>query len=518
MLYVQKSTDQGKKRPLGELMPPLLILTQKCDVTAPICQKCAKSGRICIETRAAKQSSFEIHIENAYVSTNTRRPRGPRSQFTTLRPRVDMQSRALLYFLERHVKPVESISAEIPMLSGHLADCISAWRDSGNSNDMVDLGLTALALAIFSRTQHCTSAAIEANARYSRLLKLVHRQISEIRICPSDQKSVDASLLTALIMNRYEHSIHSTTYYNSINPMDLQTIWSHFDGATAILKAWRDSPNQSPPSRIIKGTRRSILWASVLRGREVPDWLFCGSLFGEDECVEVLFDHVVVRLAYMRHTLVKLKSLSGYSVEEMEKWHICAQEMDTALNIGQSRLPVGWICERHVLPSSGSFPNSSFYSPIVYSYKNLGHAALWSQFSATKMLISCTRLKILDLLRPHQPDNTAYKQQRSDCVAELRSMADFLASSIPFCYERFAVRNSNYPSEASYVNNRDLEERKPHLSALLLWPLAVAAKVEGIDILQQEWFRSQLVKVGRMMGNGVIESTDNCPIMAMILQ
>ena len=73
---------------------------------------------------------------------------------------------------------------------------------------MVDLAISAVALAIFSRTQQHPPAAREAFLRYGRLLRVAQEQITQVEILRCDEKGFDKFLLTIVLMAWYETAMH----------------------------------------------------------------------------------------------------------------------------------------------------------------------------------------------------------------------------------------------------------------------------------------------------------------------
>lgn len=44
---------------------------------------------------------------------------------------------------------------------------------------------------------------------------------------------------------------------------------------------------------------------------------------------------------------------------------------------------------------------------------------------------------------------------------------------------------------------------------IIVWPLSVVSGLKGVDEEQQPWFRSELARLGRILGDGVIESAES---------
>jgi hypothetical protein len=86
-------------------------------------------------------------------------------------------------------------------------------------------------------------------------------------------------------------------------------------------------------------------------------------------------------------------------------------------------------------------------------------------------------------------------------------MADSLASTIPFSLGRVMVDNvhddisQNSKPAITFID----DEIRPALALLTVWPLSVASNLDDIDPRQQLWFCSELARLGRVLGDGVLE-------------
>jgi hypothetical protein len=148
-----------------------------------VCHRCAKSNRICLKARTANDK-FLIHIENQYASGTVKRPRGPRS---TLAPalNVDLQTRALVYYLNYHLQT----PPEVQKLLGSVQDCVYEWAVV-SKYAIIELAISSMALAVFSRTQRHPPAAAEAGAKYDQLLRSARIVIPETFSRPPQHSEV----------------------------------------------------------------------------------------------------------------------------------------------------------------------------------------------------------------------------------------------------------------------------------------------------------------------------------------
>ena len=395
---------------------------------------------------------------------------------------------------------------DLPSVSAGLSECISTWKISGGTCPMVDLALSSMALAVYSRTQQHPPAALEASSKYICLLRVAQRQIAQVGISTLNERDIDACLLAVFLMGRYE----GTTYRPGSNPREpfsLLPIWSHHNGAMAILKVWYDSPSHIPATVIVKQTRRGLIRSYLLRTLPLSDWILDGSCFGE-RGLELDYDRVFVRAVNLHYASANLQK-NDLLIKKTEELSNEAQALDKAVQDWVTQFPVTWSYQRHVLVDRDHWPRKNFYSSTVYIYSRPGNAAVWNQYFTMRMLINSIHLRILEMNHPGLTTYSTYEQQRQEYNTQLKAMAENLASSIPFCLERFKTVNNPNPTagQTSIALNTD-EEIKPYLAVLAIWPLTVASSLKGIDTTQRLWFKSQLARLGRATGEGVLECTE----------
>ncbi|KFY06749.1 hypothetical protein V492_07780 [Pseudogymnoascus sp. VKM F-4246] len=476
----------------------------KCDETKPTCQRCTKSRRVCLERNDTKEATFSIHLENRYASGKTKRPRGPRSSLTVIRPEFDLPSRAVAYYLNYYLHAL----AALPTVSACMSDCLIAWKVSRRECSMVDLAVSSLALAIFSRTQQHPPAAREAFLRYNRLLRVAQEEITRKGVLTCDEQGIDECLLAVVLMSRYETTMHRPANLTSKDSFSSFHSWSHNDGAMAILKVWHDKLSHNAPSSIIKQARRGMIRSALLRNRPLPDWMRDGSRFGENN-MALGFDGILVRIVNLRHAFRSLKQTKDLLRAEAEELNNAARELDEACQEWTAQIPGAWSYQPHSITEPNSGPTRDFYSSTVYVYAQPGYAAVWIQYFAARMLINSTRLRLLQLCCPSQFLDSTYQQQRRDCTSYLKAMADSLASTIPFSLGRIMADNTKDQGSRNSKPAITLVEGeiRPALALLTVWPLSVASSLDDVDPGQQLWFRSELASLGRVLGDGVLECT-----------
>ncbi|RFU29749.1 hypothetical protein B7463_g6605, partial [Scytalidium lignicola] len=471
-----------------------------CDETKPICQRCTKSRRICVETIAAKQAVFSIHVENNYASGKSKRPRGPRSSLTLMSPHFDLQTRALAYYLQYHLQT--SPDKTVPIILGGLSESVYSWKISGGTSHMVDLALSSMALSIYSRTQRNALAATEASLSYYRLLQVVREQIVQVEIQTLNEQNIDACLLAIFLMGRYEAAKHRPDPNSEISYRSSRS-WYHHNGAMAILKVWNDNLSHNTPTTIIKQTRRGLVRSALLRNLPLPTWLLNGSRFGEHG-IELEYDCIFVRIVKLHYSLSCLQQKNYLQTAKVEELNNEAQDLDKALRDWATQISSTSSCQQHIVAEPGPWPKRHFYSSTVYSYSSPWYAAVWTQYFAIRMLVNSTRLKTLELNSTNPLNKSTYEQQRLECLILLNEMSDNLASSIPFSLERLKTVNQSGTIRQSSIKLND-DEIKPYLIHWVVWQLTIVSSIEAIDHKHQLWFKSELASLGRIIGDGILE-------------
>ncbi|TVY82917.1 hypothetical protein LSUE1_G002269 [Lachnellula suecica] len=181
-----------------------------------------------------------------------------------------------------------------------------------------------------------------------------------------------------------------------------------------------------------------------------------------------------------------------------------ARNIEEALDNWSAQFPDEWSSWEHTLSCPYPLPSKDFYSSVVFNYSTPAYAAPWNTYYATKMLINSTRLKIFTFLHPDS-GLPACKQR---CISHIKNMANHLASSLPFCLQKFKIVDAPTSSSNEFLMLNTYEEIKPYMAGLTVWPLGIASGLRDVDCEQRAWFRDTLTRLGKMTGDQVIESVD----------
>lgn len=470
--------------------------------------------------KADGNSCPDFISENSYASGQKKRPRGPRSYVSNTvhesgslvrQPTFDLETRAVTYYRNCHLDSpfeVHDISKNI------MDDTLQMWKSKADS-PVMKLAISSIALAVFSRTQQHPPAALKASKRYQEVLQLAQSTMASMV-----DSNVETYLIAVCVMGRYEDAIHCAPRNVSRETRFTDTLQSisHHDGAMAILKIWRKQLSHNQPATdIIKHTRRGCIKSAIMRNHALPDWLQDGSVFGE-RGLELDFDRIVVQIADIRQVLNAVHHRESTFLRRTphnlrtigEALNEDARKIDEALQEWRRKFPSSWSYQRHNLPLSHAFPTADFFSPMVYSFSCVADVGVWIQYFIMRMLVDSARLKILRLRSSKLNEFTGDAEQ-TERLSHLSSMAESLASSIPFCLQRFKVIDGSEgpSSETATIALTSNEASSPYvLAALMVWPLTIASSLAYVDARLKSWFRSELARQGRMLGFRVLECAE----------
>lgn len=429
--------------------------------------------------------------ENKYAAGRIKRPRGPRLRRATAPTTVtqDLHSKALKNYLDNHIAPSTSLDIDI---TGSLSACILAWQKTGHSSRLVELALLSMALAVYAKKHSHPRAATESFSIYHELLKLTQEQIARPTL---DVASIDACLLTIFLMGRCESVMHNTLVPDENNTLAELKSWSHHDGAMALLRLWHMHFRERDISMIVKQTRRGMLKSLLLRRMSVPDWLCEGHEFGE-QGFELGYDSILVHLVDIRSEINLGKSMD----ENASRIGLHDRLTTIAVDLIDLRqeLPESFsYCEHEIAESDHLwFPN-----PKLRIYRTPAHAIFWAHILATRLVMVFTNMSML----LYWPES---RREREVNTTLLRQLASYLAAVIP---QAIGLVEQN----GSQIKIHDLADLKPWQASSVVWPLSMAASIRGYDEKLLEAFRSQLTKIGEIVGDGVLQSvsTEAWPLL-----
>lgn len=411
-------------------------------------------------------------------------------------------------------------SVEIPDVALGLCGCTATWKASGRKSIMVDRALACVSMAVFARTRQCPVVAVDASAQYGRLLRMMQEKVKNFRLLSAsedEEECIDAYLLTMLILGRYESTMHN---YTSIpTPYEVTPSiqrWIHHEGALTILRRWSEEDlnlRACAPTTIMKLARRGMIQSSLRQNVPLQDWIVDGNRFGERD-LGLEYDRILVATVDLYQQVDNLPQCDSLTDSTLLGLIKNARAVDIALQDWASKFPDAWAIQRQALsarPLKIKSHEAKYYPSMIYNFDKPGYAAVWIQYFATRMLVNSTCLGVFNLLsRLQSHDSSSVEEQRLELSQQLRSMADSTASAVTAfsLLSKVSKKDINLrPLLVPYESDSESAAVgvKPSVAGLIVWPLAVAASVDGIESRQQKWFRSELARIGKLIGNGFLE-------------
>ena len=408
-------------------------------------------------------------------------------------PSIDLQSRALLHYLDEHLRT----RPQRLNLTDGLMQSVSLWMTQAKC-PMVDLAISSMALAVYSRTQRYPPAATEALVKYQKLLQLTQSIIPCL-----NETNIDSCLLTIFLMSRYEGVVH--TPGNGIPIIASLSVFSHHDGAMAVLKNWKNKRYTAPTSDIVKHSRRGIIKSAILRSISIPEWMKDGAVFGE-EGTQLTYDKILVRLLNLRYDIFSLlRTGTNYIPDTVEDLTTQLLSLDLELEEWKDQFPKSWKYTKHALPSSIPLPTDHFFSRDIYTYPTLTAALHHTQYFWTRMLLISTQLRL-----SHFTSSSSSYPTSQFLSSTLQFLSHSLAASIPYILNKIhTTSTSSTPSiSSSSTENLQLNKYDPlkgYTASLVVWPLSIASSLYGVDLDLQTWFRAELSVLGKVIGARVLE-------------
>ncbi|KAF2731688.1 hypothetical protein EJ04DRAFT_471379 [Polyplosphaeria fusca] len=493
----------------------------KCDETFPICKKCVKSKRECYGLRPA----FSVmHLENAYASGKKKRPRGPRSipttepplQLAQFLPRSpdSLREEAVVYYIHVHLKGLNDIPT-LPMLQSTRDTLLTmrsptgAWTLTATPEQcqMLDLAVSCLALAIFSRVRKIPAAALEGRVRYHQLLRIMQTTLATL-----DKTNIEVCLLSIPLMSLYEDATHQPDLKRETTRAKLNRemkSFRHHEGVLALLKFWKHNlSGEGKPNTAVKHARRIAIKSALVRNFALPDWLEDGEDWGEHG-LELGYDRLVARVARLRRRLdVLLRSQNDNHIcadelrRELRQLNDEARDIDAGFQKWNATFPETWHPRKHLLPKDNDWPKEHFYSDHIYTFPTAAESAVWNRYYSTRMLLQSTRLNILQILSELSPifiDN-----ERLECLLCVKAMGDEIALTLPFALDRITVAHDEESGEDN-VALRSGKDMESYRASLCMFPVTIASCNGFIDVEQRVWFGTLLSEMGRVMGFPIFE-------------
>jgi len=274
----------------------------------------------------------------------------------------------------------------------------------------------------------------------------------------------------------------------------------------------------------------------------LPDWMLDGSKFGEYG-LELEYDYIATRIINLHHVCRRFRHESScYNLQQQiiqaHELNREAQYLDEELQKWAARFSRICTYQEHILDEPVPQPREHLYSSKVYIYPSAGYGGAWSDYFGTAMLITATRLRLLESTANHfrQPSSSSSSSPSSSPSTinstpqdqqlhklhqqhthRMQTLSEAIAATIPYCLGLLietTTTTTTGPSPTSSTTTKiTLHPQNlimPYLGSLLVWSLAIASSLMDVGMCpkQQTWFRKELASLGRLTGEAVLEAAE----------
>ncbi|KAF2670193.1 hypothetical protein BT63DRAFT_454375 [Microthyrium microscopicum] len=480
----------------------------KCDTARPACDRCQKAGRVC-SYGASEQYGLPFRNENDFAKGKRRRPRKnpvntndqnliviPRSP-SSVPPLVagTIEHVALQYWTD-HFAAWPTDLFEFGHEYGSYALCYWNCVDSGSS---LYSALSAFSLALFGQAKHSNEALDHADKFYGKSIIKTQQEIKKLSSDNIDQLLVAISLmaiyenLTSSSGNQHPPSSH----FDNLPSYGPAKIASHLEGMAALLLTRKEHayPRNLP---LEQATRRTILRTSILRGRDIPDWLQDGTLYGE-QGINLGLDALMVSTATLQSKASRLlKETNVIATKALHDLIKETRKLDSAFENWSLSVPVQWGFTTLTLKNLSDPRSRLLYEETFHNYQSSGHATLWNRYRATRVAVNHIWQQALG----HLPSRSMTDYGSDICQKNLDSLATDLCHSIPFFFNSFQIEDIKVSEPSASVNFVDCEpyEITPMMSTVITWPLAVVIKAAGISKAHRIFLEDKLKIIAEVIG------------------
>jgi len=184
-----------------------------------------------------------------------------------------------------------------------------------------------------------------------------------------------------------------------------------------------------------------------------------------------------------------------------------AAEFDQAFIAWSKSVPDDWQFSCHSFANDlyPTIPDDFLFQRSIHRYSSYGHAAMWIQYRAVRLILNSVRLQLLSDLAQCSGQEYSLNAELEMCQNNISSLATDFCYSVPVFfrsmidYNRMGCRST---STVCLENPID-----PKMAAILACPMALAVTTQVIPKAQKRWLQQRLKIIANVIGATQLHAT-----------
>ncbi|GAD98864.1 C6 finger domain protein, putative [Paecilomyces variotii No. 5] len=499
------------------------VLSMLCDQARPTCSQCTRAGRSCPGYR--DELSLLFRDESQDVVRKAKEAKPPR-----VAPRLSKKKRTSCSFkndtslddrvILGHATNVEAsqhhydcgplmlrwISAPLKEQATNFFFANFAWLgaslmangtlfapnlESSLGGKALMAGVASIGCATLSNIHNAPELNISARENYTAALRLVGRALED----PTQAKT-DLTFTASILLGIFE-----VVTCRSATTIDNWT--SHVSGAMALFQLQGAARLKDEAGmRMFHQLRNQILISCLQTKRHVPAVVLelskkAASLKAPDATYTDQLTDIVAKLCNLR------ADIASKSITKNSEIFSAACSIECELSAWVNSLPSTWAYSttqdtREYHKVKNEWNDLYPYNGRYHVYGDLWMCNAWNNYRAARILVNEIILARLRLMHS-QPTAVSSSSEFGVQCANIRSTLRQLAADV--CYSiPYACGNVN---GSNHIDVEDVYISKSSIGGfIVLWPLFLAASVDGWDRVVGEWCIECFRWIGRTLGIG----------------
>lgn len=222
----------------------------------------------------------------------------------------------------------------------------------------------------------------------------------------------------------------------------------------------------------------------------------------------------MIRVAALRYKSLELCRDKNFTLlsrtNKLKDVALEAQELDLALVAWPQGIPKEWNLSIYPFAEGSETRKPDLvYRGYAYTHTTHGHAAIWIQYCAIRLIVNSIRMRLLCARAEFAPQGPSVNSNLEACQVNIKSLATDICYGVPYFFNSYNTTPDKLASKFTRIDDiPTLSECRitPKLAAILAWPLAVAVSTEGVPKAQKQWLQRRLKTIASVIGAPVLYS------------